>query len=148
MFFFSLITLKRCSPVGCSYVPNSACTPNSTVTDASIMSQISGTNCNSTCTASTLSKCTASSMASAFAKGIASNSIKSIWCTDQYMIINSNGMPNHNDSLLYVPRPVRKIFKIHPLVNVLSVAFIRSNKINLSMDLFLMIFTLNYAFRV
>lgn len=96
---------NTCSPVGCSYVSNSACVPTSTVTDASIISKISGTTCNSTCSASTKTKCTASQIASVFAKGIASGGIKAVYCTDTYMIIQSNGMPNHAHTLAYVPRP-------------------------------------------
>ena len=96
----------RCSPVGCIKVTNPSCTPTSTITDASLIAQISRTNCNSSCTVSSKPICSSSKMTSVFAKGINGvNAIKAIYCTDMYLVIQSNGMPNHNDSLTSIPRP-------------------------------------------
>ena len=96
----------RCVPATCAYVTNAACVPTTTATDASIAQQISGTPCNSLCTPSKAPICSAASIARIFSKGINGvKSIKVVYCTDMYLVIQSNGMPNHNDSLKYVPRP-------------------------------------------
>ena len=105
---------KTCAPVGCTYVTNAACTPNKNITNEQIIAQISNTNCNSTCTTSKNALCSASSLNSILSKGInGANSIKAAYCTDIYLVVQSNGMPNHNDSLAYVPRPVVWIFTFY-----------------------------------
>ena len=87
-------------------VNNSACVP--TVT-AQTMSQIIGlvNHANVTsCTQSTNAICSASQLATVFAKGIASGSIVAAYCNDQFLVIHSNGMPNHDTaSLAVVPHP-------------------------------------------
>jgi hypothetical protein len=39
-----------------------------------------------------------------FAKGIGFG-IKAIYCTDKYLVLHSDGSPNHRDSLNLIPRP-------------------------------------------
>jgi len=97
---------KRCAPYGCSAVNNTACTPSSIYSDATIASMINTQSCNSTCAPAGYTKCSKSSIASVFAKGISSGAIKAIYCNDKYMVIFSNGQPNHNTTLANVPKPV------------------------------------------
>jgi hypothetical protein len=40
-----------------------------------------------------------------FAKGISSGSLLAAYCTDKYLVILSNGYPNHPHTLAYVPHP-------------------------------------------
>lgn len=50
--------------------------------------------------------CLTSQLASTFAKGISSGAgLKAAYCTDQYLVIHSDGTPNHKDSLSLIPRP-------------------------------------------
>ena len=100
--------MKRCGPIGCSYVTNSACVPNTTNTEASIAVAVSNQQCNSTCTTSSDARCTAASLKALLSKGIngQGNSIKAAYCTDRYLVVISNGLPNHNDTLAYIQRPV------------------------------------------
>ena len=99
---------KRCAPYGCSSVTNTACNAGtSPYSDATIASMLNTQSCNSTCTPAGYTKCSKTSIASVFAKGISSGGIKAIYCNDKYMVIFSNGVPNHNNTLAYVPKPVQ-----------------------------------------
>jgi hypothetical protein len=85
---------------------NSACTPTVTAQNMStIISFVNHFN-TTTCTQSTNAICSSSQLATVFAKGIASGSVVAAYCNVQFLVIVSNGMPNHvTDSLVIVPHP-------------------------------------------
>ena len=48
--------------------------------------------------------CPSSKLSSIFAKGL-NFGLKAAYCTDQYLVVHSDGTPNHQDTLNLIPRP-------------------------------------------
>ena len=65
---------------------------------------VSRITCNSACVQSSLDLCASSKLAQIFLKGFGYG-LKAAYCTDQYLVVHSDGLPNHNDSLSLIPRP-------------------------------------------
>ena len=86
-------------------VNNTACTLVAATTVQQTAASISNIGCSSYYYPVSHPWCTNSSINTMFAKGIASGSILAVYCTDLYLVILSNGLPNHNQTLAYVPHP-------------------------------------------
>jgi hypothetical protein len=69
-----------------------------------VASSLSVIPCNSSCTQSSSSLCASSNLAKIFQKGIGYG-IKAVYCTDSFLVVHSDGTPNHPNTLNLVPRP-------------------------------------------
>jgi hypothetical protein len=86
-------------------VNNTACTPVNKTTAQQTAASISKIGCSTYYYPVNHTLCTNSSIQTMFAKGISAGNLLAAYCTDQYLIILSNGYPNHPHTLAYVPRP-------------------------------------------
>ena len=89
-----------CSPSACTAATNSACSPSSSTID--VAASVSAIACNSACTQNTAhSWCSSSALASTLATS--NTGLKAAYCTDTNLVIHSDGIPPHPDSLANIP---------------------------------------------
>ncbi len=83
---------------------NSACPAINATTTVQIAASVSSIGCSTQFYPVNHTWCSNASLATMFAKGIGQG-LMAAYCTDQFLIILSKGMPNHADSLIDVPHP-------------------------------------------
>lgn len=88
-----------CSPTQCVLAPNAACSP--TASTANAVLGAAAITCK-TCTQSTDSRCSTAALIAMFGKYPA---VKRAYCNDLFLVIHSDNVPNHADSLAKIPHP-------------------------------------------
>ena len=101
-----------CGPSFCQRVSNAACCPANglpalstggtcpTVTDPPVAQQIAGLTCR-TCNQSSDARCSSAALSSTFV----GPGVKAAYCNDDFLVVHSDGTPNHPTYLQYIQRP-------------------------------------------
>ena len=95
---------KACSPSWCTAVTNAACVDPQAgvvIADSEIVRQVEKGGCK-TCTQSTDAKCTNEFLSSTLKT---SGGLLVAYCNDKYLVMHTNGQPNHPDGLADIPKP-------------------------------------------
>ena len=96
---------NTCSPAQCTAASNPACISNATVDLPTIEQSISKMTCNPSITQSTNAMCKNASLIQTFQRGMVGHGIVAVYCTDKFLIIFTNDVPNHPLNLMAVPHP-------------------------------------------
>ena len=91
---------KSCAKSSCVAVTNAACALVSPTFEQK--DSLGAMKCKK-CTQSTESKCLKDNLKKNFAIG--GTNVTAVYCNDEYMVVWSLGMPNHETHLEYIPRP-------------------------------------------
>jgi len=96
---------NTCSPQQCQMANNTACNASATVNMTIIEQSISSMTCNASITQSTNPICKNVSLIQTFQRGMVGHGIVAVYCTDKFLIIFTNDIPNHPLNLMAVPHP-------------------------------------------